>query len=331
MNNTIGHKFILTITGSSHGKEVGGKLENCPKGLIVDNDYIARELDRRRPQKYGTSRIEDDCVHFLSGIADGRTDGTSIEFRVVNHNIRKEDYDSFKGWFRPSHADYPYFVKYGQDSLKYKDMASARMFLPVVVAGCFAKMFLQQRGIVVNAIVTEIGGIDYLNDREQVENLLKEVTKKQDTVAGKIRCEVNGVGVGLGEPIFEKLSANLAKAMMNVPSAVSFSLGDISYRDRLLGSQDIDLWKEDFTTVTNHSGGLNAGLTNGMPIVFSVGFHAIHTLSQRMTLINEKGQLQIKEIGGRHDTCQLLRTPVIVESLAAMVVTDFILMNDKKN
>ncbi|MBR1625876.1 MAG: chorismate synthase [Bacteroidales bacterium] len=330
MKKTFGKSFKIEVTGSSHGEFVGGIITNCPKGLLIDYALIEHDLERRKPGRFGTQRTEDDKVVFLSGIKDGITDGNSIEFKILNHNVRKEDYDKFRDFFRPSHADYPYYMKYGEDNLRYKDAASARMFLPIVVAGSIAKIFLRKEGISFNAYVSEIGGIDCIYDYDHVEELLEEVSRQQDTIGGKVRCEIVGVKAGLGEEIFDKISSNLAFAMMTVPSAVNFSLGDIPDRDTLYGSEDIDEWNDDFSTKTNHCGGVNAGLTNGMPIVFTVGFHAVHTLKKEMTLISRNGELKQVRIGGRHDICQVLRTPVIIESLAAMVITDFITANKKQ-
>ena len=330
MENTIGQEFILQVIGSSHGEYVGGIIKNCPKGINIDYDLIRKDIDRRRPQQFGTPRKEEDNVQFLSGITNNQTNGEDIKFISLNKNIRKQDYDRFKGYFRPSHADYPYFVLFKEDDLKYKDMASARMFLSVVIAGGIAKMFLREKGIKVSAIVSQIGGIDYIKERDKAEDLLKKVSNQKDTIGGKIRCEIKGIKAGLGDPIFNKISAMLAKNMMSIPSATSFSIGDIENRDTLLGSEDIDEWNSDFTTKTNHCGGINAGITNGMPVVFYVGLHAIHTLSQPMTLINKEGQRKQMLIEGRHDICQVLRTPVIVESLAAMTIMDFIMLKNKE-
>lgn len=325
MQNSFGQKFIVAITGSSHGEFVGGNIRNCPKGLKVDYDLITKDLDRRRPQKYGTLRNEIDNVEFLSGITNGKTDGSLIEFRVKNENVKTKDYTRFNGMFRPSHADYTYYIKFGNDSLDYKDNASARMFLPIVVAGSFAKMLLKPKGIEFNAYVTEIGGIDYLKHEKKVAKLLEEVYLNGDTLGGKVRCEIEGIPAGLGEPIFDKVSVKLAKTMMSIPSAVSFSLGDIENRDRIWGSEDIDEWNTDFLTKTNHSGGINAGITNGMPIVFTVGLHPVHTLRKDMTLVTKDGNLVTRKITGRHDVCQVLRTPVIVENLAAILIADLMM------
>ncbi|MBO6118731.1 MAG: chorismate synthase [Bacteroidales bacterium] len=325
MTMTTGNNIILTLTGSSHGDFVGGILKNFPADIAVDFNLIADDLQRRKPQIFGTPRKEDDEPEFLSGIADGITDGADIVFKVKNTDVKVKDYENFAGYFRPSHADYPYYIKYGEDSLRYKDAASARMFLPVVIAGSFCKMFLKQKGISVNAEVTEIGGIDFINNRDKAEKLLNDVLNTGDTVGGAVKCTINGLKAGIGNPVFDKLQSNLAKTVMNIPSAVSFSLGDIQDRHKIKGSEDIDNWNGDFSTKTNHSGGINAGISSGMPVVFYAGFHPVHTLGREMTLIGKNGELITRKIGGRHDICAVLRTPVIVESVAALTITDYIL------
>jgi chorismate synthase len=323
--NIIGEYFTLTITGSSHGGKIGGIIRNCPMDLKVEEDFIFNQVRRRKPKQYGTQRKEGDEVNFLSGFKNEITDGGEIIFEINNEDVRKQDYEDFKNFFRPSHADYTYFKKYGKDDLSFKDMASARMFLPVVVAGCFAKKILEREDISIDAKVIEVGGIDYLKHQLEVKNLMNILSAKGDTAGGKIKCVIKGVKAGLGEPIFEKISSNLAKQIMNIPSCCSFSIGETENRERLLGSEDIDNWNSDFTTKTNHCGGINAGITNGNPIIFTAGFHAIHTLKQQMTLISDKGEIIKRKIPGRHDISQIFRTPVIVESVAAMVLTDFIL------
>lgn len=313
--NTIGEIFRLTISGGSHSSFVGGRLENCPIGLKIDFDFLQEEIQRRKPQKYGTARKEKDEVLFCSGVEHGEIVSSCVEFKIANKNVKTGDYDNFKGFFRPSHADYPYYVKYGEDSLKYKDQASARMFLPCVVAGALAKMFLKQRGITIHSTIEQMGDL--------------QKTDNGDSIGGKISCQIDGVKAGLGEPIFYKIQSMLARSMMSIPSAVSFEIGDGVKRTDYLGSEDIDEWNPDFTTKTNHSGGLNAGISNGNPIVFHVGFHPVHTLQKEMCLINHSGRTQTRVIGGRHDKAQILRCPVIVEAMAAITFADFVIMKEQ--
>ncbi|MBQ9312672.1 MAG: chorismate synthase [Bacteroidales bacterium] len=313
--NTIGEHYKLTLTGGSHSSFVGGIIEGCPVGLKIDYTLLLEDIDRRKPQKYGTLRKEQDTVVFLKGVKNGVIESSSIEFRIENKNVKISEYDSFQGFFRPSHADYTYYIKYGEDSLKHKDQASARMFLPCVVAGSLAKMILLQNGITINANVEQTGNL--------------EKTLQGDSIGGKVICEIKGVKAGLGEPIFYKIQSMLARSMMSIPSAISFEIGDGLQRAFLSGSEDIDEWNTDFTTKTNHSGGVNAGISNGNPIVFHVGFHPVHTLQKSMRLINCSGRTQSRVINGRHDKAQIMRCPVIVECMAAMVILDLIFMKQQ--
>lgn len=321
---STGEKFRVSIFGSSHGEFVGAYIDGCPKGVVIDETFLQRQIDRRKPKNYGTTRQEDDEVIFIEGLNNQATTGDRVTFKIANNNVNKADYDSFHNWFRPSHVDYPYYVKNKEDSLKYKDISSARMFLPIVVAGCFAQWILKQNNIFVRAEVVQIGGLDYLHNQLEVKNLLNIVNAKGDTVAGKIRCTISGMQAGIGEPIFGKVSSMLAKNMMSIPSCYSFCLARED-RDVLLGSEDIDRWNSDFSTKTNNCGGLNGGMTNGNDIVFLTGFHAIHTLKQVVECINPDGQLQTMQIKGRHDVCQVFRAEVIVEAMAALTIVEYIL------
>ncbi|MBP3254512.1 MAG: chorismate synthase [Bacteroidales bacterium] len=330
---SFGKNLVFSLTGSSHGEYTGGILCGIPKGVKIDEEFLNMQLQRRRPGKYGTKRKEDDCPEFLSGITGGITNGEKLEFRIKNQDVRKQDYKDFEGWFRPSHADYPYYIKYKEDSLQHKDMASARMYLPVTVAGTIARMWLLLQNVRIDAKAVRIGGIDTDGNEDKINFLIEQTLKNGDTLGGRIRCSITGVRAGLGEPVFDKISSSLAKAVMNIPSAVSFAMGDVLCREDLTGSTDIDNWTtgqegktEDFKTSTNHCGGVNAGITNGMPIVFYAGFHAVHTLGKAMTLISKDGELKQQSINGRHDMCAVLRTPVIVESVAALVIADYMLV-----
>ncbi len=321
---SLGQKFKVSLFGSSHGEFLGADIDGCPAGIVVNKAFLEEQVDRRKPKKYGTTRKEDDEVVFLSGITNQVTTGGRISFKIANKNVNKADYESFANWFRPSHVDYPYYVKTKEDSLQTKDISSARMFLPIVVAGCFAKWILESKNISIKAEVVEIGGLDYLKKQIEVKNLLNIVNANGATVGGKIRCIIKGMQAGVGEPVFNKISSMLAKNMMSIPSCYSFCLGRED-RDRLLGSADIDKWNSDFSTKTNNSGGLNGGMTNGNDIVFITAFHAIHTLRQPLELINPNGQIKTMQIKGRHDVCQVFRTEVIVEAMAALTIVEYIL------
>jgi chorismate synthase len=249
--------------------------------------------------------------------------GTPITFLIENKNIKKQDYDKLKTLFRPSHADYTYFSKYGINSSSGGGRASARETVCRVVGGSFAKQFLSSYGIEINSEITHIGQFNYLTQRNQAEEALKEAKENGDSLGGIIKCTINNVPKGLGEPIFDKLSATLAQAMISIPSAKSFEIGDGLESCKRLGSQDIDHWNQDFTTQTNHSGGLQGGISNGMQIVFSVGFKPIASIS-KIRAINPQGEITEIENKGRHDCCNLFRARVIVESMAALTIADFI-------
>lgn len=332
--NTIGEVFKLTILGSSHGEYVGGLLDGCPVGMKIDWELLNEDLERRKPGEYGTKRKEEDRVVFEQGVDKKDTIiSSTIRFIIKNTDVRKEDYDKFKDYFRPSHVDYVYYEKYGEDSLKYKDEASARMFLPCVVAGSLAKMYLKKYGYQVKAEVESVGKYQYPQEKEEIERELESL-KDTNTIGGKVLCRIQHPHISLGEPIFYKTQSMLAKAMMSIPSAVCFEIGDGIKRIERRGSQDIDQWAEDKTdnvlkTATNHCGGVNGGITNGNDIVFHVGFHPIYTLPSPMKLINKEGETKTINIEGRHDLAHILRCPIIVENLSTMVMLDLLYMNNK--
>jgi chorismate synthase len=327
-HNTIGEKFCLTIFGGSHSKEIGGVIEGCPKGIKVDMDFLNKELQRRKAtEDYETTRKEEDNVRFLSGIENKVTLGTSIKFSFENKDVNKSSYEDFQGLFRPSHCDYTYFLKYKEDSLKFKDMASARNSVVLVVAGSFAKTYLKKLGIEINAEVETIGKYNYKTQRKEIEELLDKVSKEGDSIGGKIKCTIKNMQKGIGEPVFDKLSAILAKNIFSLPSVCSFEIGDGMKRTERMGSEDMDAWNEDFTTRTNHSGGINAGISNGMNVIFHVGLHPIYTIEKPMKMIDSCGKIIEKKIYGRHDKCQVFRSCVIIEAIAAMTIMDMILIN----
>jgi chorismate synthase len=323
-NNTFGKSFRLTTFGESHSTCLGGIIEGFPANQKIDYALLESELERRKSSStYSTPRIEEDKVVFLSGIENNISLGTPITFLIENKNIKKQDYDKLKTLFRPSHADYTYFSKYGINSSSGGGRASARETICRVVGGSFAKQFLSSYGIEINSEITHIGQFNYLTQRNQAEEALKEAKEKGDSLGGVIKCTINNVPKGLGEPIFDKLSATLAQAMISIPSAKSFEIGDGLESCKRLGSQDIDHWSQDFTTQTNHSGGIQGGISNGMQIVFSVGFKPIASIGTIRT-INPQGEIIEIENKGRHDCCQLFRARVVVEAMAALTIADFI-------
>jgi chorismate synthase len=323
-NNTFGKSFRLTTFGESHSTCLGGIIEGFPANIKIDFELLNQELERRKTSSpYSTPRIEEDKVIFLSGIENNLSLGTPISFIIENKNIKKQDYNNLTTLFRPSHADYTYFCKYGINSSSGGGRASARETVCRVVGGSFAKQFLSLYEIEINSEITHIGKFNYLTQRNQAEEALKEAKEKGDSLGGVIKCTINNVPKGLGEPIFDKLSATLAQAMISIPSAKSFEIGDGLESCKRLGSQDIDHWNQDFTTQTNHSGGLQGGISNGMQIVFSVGFKPIASIS-KIRAINPQGEITEIENKGRHDCCNLFRARVIVESMAALTIADFI-------
>jgi chorismate synthase len=331
-HNTIGEEFCLTLFGGSHQRFIGGVIEGCPKGIKVEMSFIEEELERRAAkEKYETTRKEKDEVVFLQGLENYVTIGTNISFVIENKDVNKSSYNDFQGLFRPSHCDYTYFLKYKEDSLNFKDMASARNTAIIVVAGSIAKMYLKKLAIEINAEVETIGGYSYKDNRKEVEELLNKVSQEGDSVGGKIKCTVKNMQKGIGEPIFDKLSACLAKNIFSLPSVCSFELGDGIERTKRMGSDDMDNWNEDFTTKTNHTGGINAGISNGMDIVFHVGLHPIYTIEKPLKMIDSCGKIIEKKIGGRHDKCQVFRSCVVVEAITAITIMDMILINKDNN
>lgn len=322
--NTFGKSFRLTTFGESHSTCLGGIIEGFPANVKIDFSLLESELERRKSTSiYSTPRIEEDKVEFLSGIENGISLGTPITFVIENKNIKKQDYDNFKTLFRPSHADYTYFCKYGINSSSGGGRASARETVCRVVGGSFAKQYISKFGINIESEIESIGRYDYLTQRDEVEKLLQQTKESGDSVGGVIKCTIKNLPKGIGEPIFDKLSALLAQAMMSIPSAKSFEIGDGLESCKRLGSEDIDNWNSDFTTQTNHSGGIQGGISNGMDVVIHIGFKPIASI-RTIRAINPQGEIIETENQGRHDCCQLFRARVVVESMAALTIADLI-------
>ena len=323
-NNTFGKSFRLTTFGESHSTCVGGIIEGFPANTKVDFELLKSELERRKSTSpYSTPRIEEDDVRFLSGIENDISLGTPISFLIENKNIKKQDYDKLQTLFRPSHADYTYFCKYGINSSSGGGRASARESVCRVVGGSFAKQFISQFGVNIESEIESIGRYNYTAQREEAEKALKQAYETGDSLGGVIKCTIKNTPKGLGEPIFDKLSALLAQAMMSIPSAKSIEIGDGLESCKRFGSEDIDHWNTDFTTQTNHCGGVQGGISNGMDVVFSVGFKPIASI-RTIRAINPQGEITEVENNGRHDCCQLFRARVIVESMAALTIADLI-------
>ena len=316
--NTLGHLFKLTTFGESHGTAIGGVIDGCPSQMKLDFDFIEQELLRRKTAQSSISsqRKEPDRVEWLSGLLDGITLGTPIAFMVRNEDCKPEDYEALKDIYRPSHADYTYEQKYGIRDWRGGGRASARTTLPIVVAGAIAKQILKDKGIRVCAEVTSMG------DAEQAR-------KESDTVGGIVECRIVGVPAGLGEPMFGKFSAELAHALFSLPAVKGFEIGDGFALAKMKGSEANDTFinKEGkITTLTNHSGGIQGGITNGNDVVFRVAFKSIPSISQAQQTVNRAGEPCEIAIEGRHDVCALPRAVVLVEALAAMVTLDMKLL-----
>lgn len=312
--NTIGHIFRLTTFGESHGTAIGGVIDGCPSQLKLDFDFIDSELLRRKTAQESTAsqRKETDKIEWLSGLLDGITLGTPIAFMVRNVDCKPEDYEALKDVYRPSHADFAYEQKYGIRDWRGGGRASARTTLPIVVAGAIAKQILKEKGIQIIAKVTEMG------DAEQAR-------REGDTVGGIVECRITGVPAGLGEPMFGKFSAELAHAMFSLPAVKGFEVGDGFALAGMKGSEANDTFiNKDgkITTATNHSGGIQGGITNGNDVVFRVAFKPIPSIAQPQQTVNRAGETCQIAIGGRHDVCALPRAVVLVEALAAMVTVD---------
>ena len=352
MGNTFGRIFRLTTFGESHGEAVGGVIDGCPPRLALDFQAIDDFLAQRRPHNdFETPRHEPDKVRFLSGIKDGVTLGTPIAFIVENQKHNSVEYDELKDVFRPSHADYTYQAKYGIRDHCGGGRASARETVARVVAGAIAMQFLEQQGISIDACVTQIGNVhvpDLQNldfqtaersllrcpdhDAEaKMSAVIAEIQKKDDTLGGVITCVIGGCKAGLGEPVFDKLGATLAHAMMSIPSARGFEIGEGFASALTTGSQYADAFNSDFTTRTNRSGGIQGGISNGMDIRFSVAFHPVVTTGKPIEAVDRQGNPCTVQPKGRHDICQVPRAVPVVQSMAALVIMDNFLLQKSIN
>lgn len=346
--NSFGKLFKLTTFGESHGKAIGGIIDGCPAGIKLDFHAIQYELDRRKPgqSKIVTQRKEPDSVEFLSGIFEEQTTGTPIGFIIKNSDQKSKDYSHIKDVYRPSHADYTYDKKYGIRDYRGGGRSSARETACRVVAGAIAKQFLNS--ITINAFTSSVGDIfidkPYEDlDFSQIEsNIIRcpdettakkmiakvEAIKKQgDTIGGTITCVLKGVPVGLGEPVFDKLHAELGKAMLSINAVKGFEYGSGFCGAKMKGSEHNDLFNGDGSTKTNLSGGIQGGISNGMDIYFRVAFKPVATTLQKQNTVNAKGEIVEMQGKGRHDPCVVPRAVPIVEAMAALVLADCVLLN----
>ncbi len=354
MSNTFGDLFKVTIFGESHGKVVGGVVDGCVPGLVIEEDMIRRELQRRSTAQnfFSSPRNESDEFEFLSGIKNGKTNGLPISFIIPNINHNQTDYDALDNLFRPSHADFTYFAKYGSQESAGKLNASGRIFAPVVIAGCIAKQFLATKGISILAFVNKIDNVydkDSFEDDCTFEDIeaspvrcphkkysdemlerLKEIQDAQDTAGGVIKCLIKGCEPGLGDPIFDKLSARLANAMFAIHSVRGFAIGTGHVSAELTGRESNERFiikNNKLETTTNDSGGIQGGISNGMEICFEVTFKAISSIAFPQKTINRQAEEVEFAIEGRHDVCIVPRAVPIVEAMAALVIADSYLKN----
>lgn len=346
--NTFGNLFKLTTFGESHGVAIGGVIDGCPSGVKLDLEAIQQELDRRRPGQSAivTQRKEPDTVEFYSGIFEGVTTGTPIGFAIKNANQKSKDYSHIKDSYRPSHADYTYDQKYGLRDYRGGGRSSARETASRVVAGAIAKQVLSE--VKINAYVSGVGTLKLQKHHTELdlsltesnivrcpdpemagemEQYIKQIRKEGDTVGGIVSCAISGVPVGLGEPVFDKLHAELGKAMLSINAVKGFEYGSGFDGAALKGSQHNDLFNTDGTTKTNLSGGIQGGISNGMDIYFNVAFKPVATIMQDQETIDKKGNIVNMQGKGRHDPCVVPRAVPIVEAMAALVLVDYWLMN----
>lgn len=357
MGNSYGSKFRITTFGESHGKAIGVVIDGCPAGLAIDEAYIQQELDRRKPgqSKITTQRKESDTFQLLSGIFEGTTTGTPIAMVIWNEDAKSKDYSHIAEVFRPSHADYTYQQKYGVRDYRGGGRSSARETAARVAAGAIAKQFLALKNIRIQAYVSQVGPLKLdkpyqeLNLAAAEENIIRcpdaemaekmigfidETRLKRDTVGGVVSCVIQGTPVGLGEPVFDKLHAELGKSMLGINAVKGFEFGSGFDGVEMYGSAHNDLFYnegEKIRTRSNHSGGIQGGISNGEDIYFRVAFKPVATIMQDQESVNKEGAPATVSGKGRHDPCVVPRAVPIVEAMAALVIVDFYLLNQSLN
>ena len=348
MRNTFGNIFTLTTFGESHGEAVGGVVDGMPAGIAIDTGFIQQELDRRRPgqSRITTSRQEADRVELLSGVFEGRSTGCPIGFIVRNTNQHSQDYENMRCLFRPSHADYTYQQKYGIRDHRGGGRSSARITIARCVGGALAKLALRELGITIQAYTSQVGTIALQSDytcydlanaetnivrcpdtmvAKEMEDLIASVKAKGDTIGGIITCVIKGCPPGLGEPEFGKLHAQLGAAMLGINAVKGFEYGEGFGCVATKGSQQNDVFRNEegrITTASNHSGGIQGGISNGQDIYFRVAFKPVATILQEQETVDLEGNHTTLKARGRHDPCVLPRAVPIVEAMAAMVILD---------
>ncbi|MFM2394696.1 MAG: hypothetical protein RLZZ546_2678 [Bacteroidota bacterium] len=352
--NSYGSAFKITTYGESHGTGIGVIIDGCPPNISLDMEFIYNEMARRRPgqSKIVTQRKEDDMPQFQSGIFEGKTTGTPIHIFIPNEDQKSKDYSHISDKYRPSHADFVYDAKYGVRDYRGGGRSSARETAARVAAGAIAKLFLRKYSIDIHAFVSQVGEIKYNYiageiDYQKIENnevrcpdevvaaqmisLISEIKKQGDTIGGRISCIIEGLPVGLGEPVFDKLHAELGKAILSINACKGFEYGSGFEAMSMKGSEHNDSFiKEEnkIKTTTNYSGGIQGGISNGMPIYFNAAFKPVATIIPAQITIDSHGNETTIEGKGRHDACVVPRAVPIVEAMAALVIADFILRNN---
>jgi chorismate synthase len=350
MGNSYGTLFKISTFGESHGPAIGVIIDGCPAGLAIDEAFIQSELDRRKPgqSKITTQRKEDDTFKILSGVFEGQSTGTPIAIVIENQDQRSKDYSHIQNTFRPSHADYTYEAKYGVRDYRGGGRSSARETAARVAAGAIAKLLLKKSGIEINAFVSQVGELKaqpYTQlDLSKTEDTIvrcpdPEMAKKmiaridqvrldRDTIGGVVTCVIRNTPVGLGEPVFDKLHAELGKAMLSINAVKGFEYGSGFEGVTLRGSQHNDEFVNEagkIRTKTNHSGGVQGGISNGEDIYFRVAFKPVATIMQDQSTVDKEGNEAVVSGKGRHDPCVVPRAVPIVEAMAALVIADFYL------
>lgn len=353
--NTFGTFFRFTSFGESHGTAIGGIVDGCPAGVQLDLDFIQKELDRRKPgqSSVSTPRKEDDKVEFLSGLFEGKTTGTPLAFVIQNQNQHSSDYEALKNVYRPSHADFTYQQKYGIRDYRGGGRSSARETAARVVAGAVAKLILREKGIDIKAYTSQVGAVALDNDyrkydlsaieknmvrcpdavkAQQMIELISSLRAEGDSVGGTITCVVSGMPIGVGEPIFDKLQARLAYAMLSINACKGFDYGSGFDNLERKGSEMNDAFcmqNGKVSTRTNRSGGIQGGISNGQDIYFRCAFKPTASIAKQQQTVDVQGNEVELSIHGRHDPCILPRAVPVVEAMTAMVLLDSLLWQNK--
>ena len=352
--NSYGEIFRITTFGESHGKAIGVVIDGCPSGMEINEDFIQSELDRRKPGQSAitTQRKESDTFEILSGVFEGKSTGGPIAVIIKNEDQKPADYGHLKDSFRPSHADYTYEVKYGTRDYRGGGRSSARETAARVIAGAVAKQFIQKSGVQISAYVSSVGKIELdksyteldlskteanivrcpdVEVAEKMIELIQDTRAKGDTVGGVVTCVIKGCAAGLGEPVFDKLHAELGKAMLSINAVHGFEYGSGFEGTQKYGSENNDAFvandSHQISTKTNSSGGIQGGISNGMDIYFNVAFKPVATLMQTQQTVDKEGNEVALQGKGRHDPCVVPRAVPIVEAMAALVIADHLLRN----